>query len=65
MTAAEFIKELQKLPPNAEVGVLAASAYVRPPIVVRVQDSPAWDRTDYGFKDLGNAWLIRPANEVI
>lgn len=65
MTVADLIRELQKLPQDAEIGVLTASAHARPPVLERVQKL-GWDgirRT--GFKDLHNAWLIRPENEVI
>lgn len=65
MTVAEFIRDLQKLPGGAEIGVLTATAHARPPVLARVQQY-GWDGiVQTGFDDLSNAWLIRPANEVI
>lgn len=65
MTRDELIAELRKLPPDAEIGVLTATAHARPPVIVPVNHY-GWDGTKVtGFDNLSNAWLIRPANEVV
>lgn len=65
MTVDEFIRDLQRLPGGAEIGVMTATAHARPPVLERVQQY-GWDgRVQTGFDDLSNAWLVRPANEVI
>jgi hypothetical protein len=67
VTIAELITELQKLPPGAEVALLAASAWPRPPVAQKVNQWAHDVNTGRpcGFKDPSNAYLLRPAPETI
>lgn len=68
MTVADFIATLQLLPADAELGVLTATAFAQPPVLVKI-DPHAWATNGRphvrGFRNLRNAYLIRPQGEVI
>lgn len=65
MTIAELIRELQSLPATCEVAMLTANAHARPPSLVPVNPA-AWDsQNSTGLRNPSNAYLIRPAQDVI
>lgn len=68
MTAAQLIAELRKLPPNAEVALLAASGFARPPELERINIDAGWRTScgnNCGLTNPHNAFLIRPAKEIL
>lgn len=67
MTVSEFINELRKLPSDAEVALLSAAAFARPPEIRRVNRFAGWDGLGRGagFNNPANAYLIRPAKEIV
>jgi len=68
MTVGELVAQLQRLDQRAEIAVLSASAMARPPEITRVNPL-AWNghdrRSNFGFADASNAYLLRPAQEII
>lgn len=66
MTISDLIRDLKRLPSDCEVAVLATSGFARPPILVRVNQF-AWadGAMGCGFSHPENAYLLRPANEII
>ena len=68
MKVREFIEYLKKLNPDYEIGVLAASAYARPPVVETVNPF-AWisstSRERAGFQDVKRAYIIRPEQDIL
>jgi len=60
----EFVAELQKLPQDFEIAILAASAHARPPVLEPVNQW-AWMQTTCGLENPAHAYLIRPMKDVI
>lgn len=69
MTISELINELRKLPPNAEVALLSTTAFARPPEIHRVNQFAGWKGNWFGpgcgLNNPTNAYLIRPAKEIV
>lgn len=60
-TVADLIKELQRLDPDAEIGLVAASGFVRPVVVIRANQ---WAFRG-GFRNAARAYLVRPAQDIV
>lgn len=68
MTIGALVAQLRKLDQTAEVALISASGMARPPTIERVCEG-AWSMYDktarFGLSKPDNAYLIRPAQEII
>ena len=71
MTVAELLRVLVNLPRDAEVAILSHSGHARPPVIEKINpwayinEGQASTRAQSGLDNPKNAYLIRPAQDVI